>query len=238
MPQSQLQHIAGLDCFVVPPTVPDVATTVVVALHGYGANERDLAPLAPYVAPLARWIFPRGPLAIDGLFDGRAWFHLRVEEFMIHAQTGNFNALMNLKFPALGAAASQVDALIRELAGPKQQLVLAGFSQGAILALHTALHYDLPLAGLMLWSPSIVEWSAWGASPRFAKLPPIFISHGQQDSVLPFALTQRLVQELHSKAAEVKFVPFRGEHEIPGEVLHESKAYLLNATKAGAQSLN
>lgn len=208
------QHIAGLRCLV---HEGEGAVTRVI-LHGYGANGLDLAPIAQ--GQPGRWIFPDGPLETE--FQGRAWFQLRVEDYVEAVARRDWSRIPELTYPGLDEAAQKVSELISQIDGP---VILSGFSQGAIVSLHTALLYQPRLSRLVLWSPCYVERVRWQAAMSQLKCP-VLVSHGEWDQVLPFQLSQRLAEDLRSSGCDVRFESFRDGHTIPANVLGASLRFM------------
>jgi phospholipase/carboxylesterase len=108
------------------------------------------------------------------------------------------------------------------------QLVLGGFSQGAMLSLDVALHRAAPPRALVLMSGTLIAEREW--SSRWSKLAgvPIVQSHGRNDALLPFSIAELLRDKLRDAGAKVDFVQFLGGHEIPPIVL-DAAARLLRA---------
>jgi phospholipase/carboxylesterase len=114
-----------------------------------------------------------------------------------------------------------VQALLRD-AGQRyapDAIALAGFSQGAMLALDVALHRVAPPAGLLLMSGTLIAEAAW--QPRMASLAgvPVMLSHGRHDGLLPFSVAEVLRDRLVAAGAAVDWQPFLGGHEIPQAAL-------------------
>jgi phospholipase/carboxylesterase len=105
-----------------------------------------------------------------------------------------------------------------------RQLVLGGFSQGAMLSLDVALHRASAPAALILMSGTLLAETVW--APRFPRLAgvPILQSHGRADELLPFSIAELLRDSLRHAGAAVDFVPFVGGHEIPPLVLDRAAA--------------
>jgi predicted esterase len=110
------------------------------------------------------------------------------------------------------------------------QLVLGGFSQGAMLALDVALHRAAPPAGLILMSGTLIAESAW--QPRMTSLAgvPVMLSHGRQDGLLPFSAAEVLRDRLTAGGARVDWQPFAGGHEIPRTVIAAADQLLRDRT--------
>jgi phospholipase/carboxylesterase len=205
---------------------------VVVLMHGFGAPGADLVALHRVldVAREVRWVFPAAPLEMPAPYgmDSRAWWMIDIAALDRAMATGEIRDLSRSHPEGLTEARAQViemlDALDRELA--PQKLVLGGFSQGAMLALDTALHDDRALAGLVLWSGTLLAEDEW--VPRLAarKGTRVIQSHGSADRLLPFSLAERLRDHLKTAGWEHTWVPFRGMHEIPHSVLDATAAFL------------
>jgi len=193
----------------------------VVLLHGFGAPGEDLVPLWRALdAPAGtRFVFPAAPMSLGlPFFDGRAWWMIDV------ARLERGGDLTREDPPGLARASALVTALCDEIAAPR--LVLGGFSQGAMVSLDVALRGGRPLAGLVLLSATLAAADAWGPLFSSRRGLRVFQSHGRQDPLLPHALAERLRLLLEEGGADVRFVSFSGEHEIPDVVLEELSAYL------------
>lgn len=129
----------------------------------------------------------------------------------------------------LAAARAGVQALLREVRTrfKPQVLVLAGFSQGGMLAMDVALAADPPVDRVAVLSGNLLAQDLWrqrmAASPN---KPAVFLSHGRQDYVLPFAGSERLKSLLEEHAFAVTWAPFAGGHEIPDSVLDGLRAFV------------
>lgn len=211
---------------------------LVVLLHGFGAPGSDLVPLAQFVTapPTTRFAFPAAPLSLGGelgfeqggfgLSDSRAWWQLdmqRLERQLLAASRGDFSMAIDDVPEGLAAARQKLlqalDEMERALMVPAGQLVLGGFSQGAMLSLDLALRSERPLGGLVLMSGTLICAKDW--LPRMAgrRALPVLLSHGHEDMLLPFQLAERLAEELRASGLGVEFLPFSGGHEIPPPVL-------------------
>jgi phospholipase/carboxylesterase len=193
-----------------------------------GAPAEDLVPLGRMLdaPPGTRFVFPAAPLELP-FGDARAWWMIDVTRFERDVLEGR-GATWTREVPAgLAAAREKLVALLAALAAPR--LVLGGFSQGAMLACDVALRDARPLAGLALMSPTVVAEDEW--APRFASRRglPVFVSHGVDDPLLPYAVARRLADEWRAAGAEVDFVRFRGGHAIPSSVLEALGAFLRKA---------
>ncbi|MHA1151870.1 MAG: alpha/beta hydrolase [Alphaproteobacteria bacterium] len=151
---------------------------LVILLHGLGADGNDLISLAPLFArvlPEAAFVSPNAPYPCDMAPMGRQWFSF---------QDRDPSAVLT----GVRAAASHLDAFIDaelERAGlPDARLVLIGFSQGTMMALHTAIRRAQPCAAVIGYSGALVGPELLAEEVR--SRPPVLLVHGQADEVVPF----------------------------------------------------
>lgn len=225
---------------------------LVVLLHGYGAPGRDLVPLSQVLSAPAgtRFAFPAAPLSLGpslgpafaDMFDSRAWWHIDIERFervlgQIDLRSGppslsspSLQALVNDEPAGLASAREKLlaalDAMERALAVPSGQIVLGGFSQGSMLSLDLALRSPRKLAGLILYSTTMLCRGEWLAGMAARQGLRVFQSHGTQDPLLPFFIAEGLRDALRQAGLSVEFLPFRGAHEIPSPVLRGTGEFL------------
>lgn len=163
----------------VPPKAGGAPKQLVVLLHGVGADGNDLIGLAPYfhsAVPHAHIVSPNAPFPFDMAPFGYMWFSI-----------ADLAALTRLT--GVRAAAPLLDAFLdHELARhslTESELLLVGFSQGAMMALHVGLRRPRAPAGIVSHSGMLV------ADARFAleikQRPPVLLTHGSADPVLPVA---------------------------------------------------
>ncbi|HEY0193494.1 MAG TPA: hypothetical protein VGC42_20395 [Kofleriaceae bacterium] len=225
--------LAGLTTRILGPA--DAKLTCVL-MHGFGAPGEDLVSLAgAFAGAPVRFVFPAAPLELGGMYgDARAWWMIDPSRFE-RAAAGQPLDLRNDQPPGLADARGHIGRLLDELhtrlGVAPEQVVLGGFSQGAMLALDVALHRDTPPAGLVLMSGTLIASAVWTPLlPRLAGVP-VMLSHGQSDGVLPFQVAEQLRDQLTAAGAVVDWQPFRGGHEIPMSVV-QAVAKLLRARAA------
>ena len=207
---------------------PADAKTTVVLMHGFGAPGDDLVSLADYLqrgaGVRARFVFPEAPIELGGGYgDSRAWWRLDLMKLEAELRSGAIRDRRDEVPEGLPEVRAQLLKFLDELQATHaigaEQLVLGGFSQGAMLALDVALHRATAPAGLVLMSGTLLAESEW--SPRMASLEgvPVMLSHGKQDQLLPFSISELLRDRLTAAGAVVDWQPFAGGHEIPPPVL-------------------
>jgi phospholipase/carboxylesterase len=178
----------------------------VILLHGYGSAPADLVPLAEALAARvdARFIVPAAPRPFRGGPDGRVWFDQHLPDAAAQIR----------------AARSEIDGVIETLAArgvDSRHVIVAGFSQGAILSIEMALAGRHPLGGIGVLSGRALGHPAQSYR-RLAGLA-IFSSHGRNDNRVPFRRGERFAKRARGAGADVRFAAFDGEHEIPAPIV-------------------
>ena len=151
-------------------------TALVVLLHGYGANGDDLIGLAdgwqPWL-PEAVFVAPNAPQSIPGMYGGLQWFPLTLRD-----PSEYWRGVMSAQ-PDLDRF---LDGELARYRLSPDRLVLVGFSQGTMLALHIGLRRAASPAG-------IVGYSGLLAGPEHLNeikaRPPILLIHGEADELIP-----------------------------------------------------
>ena len=206
---------------------------VVMLLHGFGAPGDDLVALWRMldVSPEVRFVFPAAPLPLDlGFGDSRAWWVLDMDRLTRARAQGQWDALTREIPKGLKAAHEQMHSFLQEathqLNFSTRQLVLGGFSQGAMLACHLVLGTEIPLAGLVVLSGSIISRDSWMAGIPNRKGLNVFQSHGTDDPLLACTVAQELRDAFRGGGLTVDWHEFQGGHEIPIQVLTELGQFL------------
>jgi phospholipase/carboxylesterase len=151
-------------------------TALVVLLHGYGANGDDLIALAEgwrRRLPGAAFVAPNAPQVIPGAYGGLQWFPLTLRD------PREYWRGVTAARPALDQF---LDAELARYRLPANRLMLVGFSQGTMMALHVGLRRAVAPAG-------IVGYSGLLAGPEYlgeiTARPPILLIHGEDDDLIP-----------------------------------------------------
>jgi phospholipase/carboxylesterase len=156
----------------------------VIWLHGLGADGNDFAGLVPELdltgCPAIRFIFPHAPaipVTINGGYVMPAWYDILGTDLISRQDAAGIRT-----------SEKAITALIeREMARgiPASRIVLAGFSQGCAMALHTGLRFPQALAGIMALSGYLPLAEHFAAERTAANAhTPIFMAHGSQDPVV------------------------------------------------------
>lgn len=198
----------------------------VLWLHGLGADGHDFAPIVPELVrrdwPALRFVFPHAPqraVTINGGMRMRAWYDIRDFDLANRAdETGVMESV------------AQVEALIErenERGVPDARIVLAGFSQGGAIALAAGLRRSEPLAGLVGLSTYLpaankaAEFLADGATEQ-----PLFMAHGTQDPVVPFAAGEHSAALLKMLGFAVDWHAYPMAHQVCAEEIADLGGWL------------
>lgn len=220
--------LASLDAIEIDPAGA-TARGAVILFHGFGADNTDLASLSGVVdAPdHVRWYFPNGPHSVEigPHMTGRAWFPLRLAE--LERRGVDFTQVSpDGMAKAVEQALKAVDAVRAKHKLQWNQIVIGGFSQGAMIALEVALRAPQSPAGVTLFSSTLVNEPLTRQLVTNHQGLRFFQSHGQQDAMLPFSLAERLDGLLNETGMNGMLYAFRGGHEIPTAVLREWSSWL------------
>ncbi len=212
------------DAVVLAPATPPSAS--VIWLHGLGADGHDFVPIVPELklppSPGVRFVFPHAPMRPVTLHLGmrmRAWYDIKT-----------LTAEGRADEAGLRESLARVAALIaaeRALGIEPKRIVIAGFSQGAATALHAALRYPEPLAGVLALSCYLPLQATLAAELTDAnKATPILMCHGQQDPVLPLALGLAACNWLRAAGYRVEWKEYPMQHQVCLPEINEIAAWL------------
>jgi phospholipase/carboxylesterase len=194
--------------------------TLVVLLHGYGDDGAGLIGLGRYWAPMlpdALFVSPNAPRVCGAFAGGFEWFPLANDQSLPWSE-------------GVRSAAPVLRAFLADLwaqtgLGPSNT-VLAGFSQGAMMALHVGTSLDEPLAGIIGFSGVFLPSDAFAAG--MAAKPPVALVHGDEDTVLAAQHSRDAAQELIAAGFEVTLhISPNSGHTISDDGLAFATAFLL-----------
>jgi len=191
----------------------------VIWLHGLGADGHDFEPI---VAELdftnknkTRFVFPHAPSLPVTINNGMvmpAWYDIVAPRI---------DAKQDEK--GIRHSAMQINQLIElEMAKgiESKNIILAGFSQGGAVVLHTGLRFNKPLAGIMALSTYLpLDTYVSNEAADTNKKIPIFYAHGRKDPVIPIALAEMSKEFLTTLNYKIDWHPYQMEHSvIPHEI--------------------
>ncbi len=195
---------------------------VVIWLHGLGADGGDFLPLAQMLElpdELAvRFVFPNAPLLPVSINNGYvmpAWYDIygmdlgaRVDVAGISRSLDSVRALLQQE---------------QQRGIPLERMVLAGFSQGGLIALATAFAMPEQLAGVMALSTYLPAAWKLGGQSRLE----VFMAHGLHDDVVPLAAALRAKERLLRRHCAVEWHEYVMGHSVAAEEIGDIRAWLL-----------
>jgi thioredoxin 1 len=193
------------------------AERLLLLLHGYGADERDLGGLLGHLDPDGRFaaVLPRGPLAAP---PGFSWYDITNED----------PAQVTASFAdALAAVDDLLDAACAEHGFARSQAVVGGFSQGGGLALALALgptERDRPV-GVLAMSPA-VRPGLFGVDVEGAHEVAVLLQHGTADPMVPAVGTRNLAEGLIGAGLSVVLHEYAMGHEVSLESVQDAQRWL------------
>jgi phospholipase/carboxylesterase len=202
---------------------PDAA---VIWLHGLGADGYDFEPVVAELRLPAqlrvRFVFPHAPVRPVTINMGmrmRAWYDI--------LQMGGGRE----DDAGIRASQAQLEALVageRQRGIESRRIVLAGFSQGGAIALHTGLRHAERLAGILALS-TYLPLAASLATERSAanRDVPGFMAHGRLDEMIPIARARQSRELLESLGWAPQWREYQMPHSVCAEEIADIAAWLL-----------
>jgi phospholipase/carboxylesterase len=199
----------------------------IIWLHGLGADGHDFEPIVPELGlpkTLAvRFVFPHAPMravTINGGAVMRAWYD-------VVAAGGDRREVE----PGVRESARQIEALIereRSRGVAASGIVLAGFSQGGAMALHTGLRHGERLAGVMALSCFLPLADAVAREGSAANRDvPIFMAHGTHDPLIPIDRGRQARDLLSGLGYRIAWHEYRMPHSVCAEEVADIAAWLV-----------
>jgi phospholipase/carboxylesterase len=204
------------------------ADAAVVWMHGLGADGHDFESLVPELklgpSPAIRFVFPHAPVrpvTINGGHRMRAWYDV-----------AGFDRRAPQDESGIRESAEAIGALVtreRERGIAANRIVVAGFSQGGAMALYTALRWPERLGAIVALSTylPLADTLRGELHPANASLP-VFMAHGQFDSVLPQRLGEATRDTLQSLGCPVEWHSYPMPHSVCLEEVADLRRFLLS----------
>jgi phospholipase/carboxylesterase len=195
----------------------------IIWLHGLGADGYDFEPIvAELHIPNTRFILPHAPyraVSVNNGYEMRAWYDI----YGLDARSKQDEA-------GIYAAQAQIEALISQENArgiASNRIVLAGFSQGGAIALHTALRHSQLLAGVLALSAYLPLKSNLAAEAHPAnKNLPIFMAHGTFDSVISLDTCKVSTDLLKQQNYPLSWHEYPMAHSVCAEEIADIRTFL------------
>ncbi len=200
----------------------------VIWMHGLGADGHDFEAIVPELQlpetlPI-RFVFPHAPflpVTLNGGMKMRAWYDINSLELMGHqVDTDNIQK-----------SSQAISNLIRreiDQGMTSRQIVLAGFSQGGVIALHTGLQWPSALAGILALSTYLPTLSQLKSDRSAANQNlPIWMAHGTYDPVVALFLGSHARDGLQQLGYSVDWNEYPMLHQVCLEEIQGIRSWLL-----------
>lgn len=213
-----------LPCVEINPA--EEAKACIIWMHGLGDSGHGFAPIVPELKlpdELAiRFLFPHAPerpVTINGGMRMRAWYDIK---------SLDFNSRADLE--GVLESAAQVERLIESQINkdiPAERIILAGFSQGGVIALHLATRYQKKLAGVMALSTYMCEPQNLAAEAVDTNRDtPIMMAHGEQDEVVPMFLGNAAYKVLKENGFNATWTTYTMQHNVCLKELNDISEFI------------
>jgi len=215
---------AMLDCIEIDS--PGITTTSVIWLHALGADGNDFVPIVRELGLPPdhgiRFVFPNAPVrpvSINAGMAMRAWYDISNADLAAAEDAAGINA-----------SRTAIEALIareNERGISARHIVLAGFSQGGAMALHTGLRHNRRLAGIMALSTYLPLRDTLAAQAAAANRDvPVFMAHGDADPVVAPQLAAASRDLLQAAGYTLAWHSFNMQHQVCAEEIHAIGTWL------------
>src|SRR5487761_2338294 len=204
----------------------------IIWLHGLGADGNDFVPIVEEInLPVAvRYIFPHAPkrpVTLNGGFVMRAWYDISDSDL----STGR-GPDYNIKEDTAGIRDSQAEiekiiAQEQQRGIPSSHIYLAGFSQGGVIALQTGLRSKYELGGILALSTYLALAKSLPEEINIAaNNTPIFMAHGRNDPIVPYALGHASKEVLLQNGCQVDWHEYTMQHSVCAAEVRDIEAWL------------
>lgn len=212
------------DLIIIEPDKP--AEACVIWLHGLGADGHDFESLVPELSLPdnvgIRFVFPTAPVQPVGVNMGQpmtAWYDIYSLQLMTEVD-----------WQGVQASVKMIHGLIDDQKTKgisTDQILLAGFSQGGLVALYAALTYPQRLLGVMALSTYFPDpnQAPEDLKPVQRELP-IFYAHGEMDDICPMPYAQQSKQILMREAQAVEWHTYTMAHQVCYQELEDIGKFL------------
>lgn len=199
------------------------ADASIIWMHGLGADGHDFEPIVDALnLPGVRFILPHAPyraVSINNGYEMRAWFDI----FGLDADSPQDET-------GIRQSRQEIEALIakekaRGIAA--QRIVLAGFSQGGAIALHTALRHAETLAGVLVLSSWLPLKTRLQQEAHLAnRALPVFMAHGTFDSIVPLQTAENSARLLTEAGYPLTWQTYPMAHSVCDREVADIRQFL------------
>ena len=198
----------------------------VIWLHGLGADGHDFEDIVHELhlstMPHIRFIFPNAPIqpvTINGGMEMRAWYDILA-----------MNLERKVDINGIYQSAKLIEQLIEREHNngiATENILLAGFSQGGVIALHVGLRYPHELAGIIALSsylPTLPQLNDEASAAN--KDTPVFMGHGILDSIVAVESGKAVYDSLHAQSYNIQWHDYLMEHSVCVEEIDHLSSFI------------
>jgi phospholipase/carboxylesterase len=211
-------------------------SAAVIWLHGLGADGNDFAALVPELdlsrCPAIRFVFPHAPsmpVTLNGGYVMPAWYDIAGTDLVSRQDSAGIQKSER-------AIQALIDHEIARGIAP-ERIVLAGFSQGCAMALHTALRLPYRIAGVMALSGYLPLADRFATERHTANAhTPVFMAHGTMDPVVVLARGEASRDALAAMGHPVQWHTYPMQHSVHPREVADISAFLTQVLGAAASA--
>lgn len=204
-------------------------TATVIWMHGLGADGHDFEAVVKMLnLPHIRFVLPHAPyrtVTLNNGYEMRAWYDI----FGLQPDS-----------PQDEAGIKEMQGLIKNMIEdeiskgiPSNRILLAGFSQGGAIALHTATRFKQPLAGVLALSTYLPLKNKLSIERDPAnQQTPIWMAHGRFDNVIALSTAQSSRQALEDAGYPVTWHEYDMPHSVCEQEINDIRSFLLRVLPA------
>lgn len=200
----------------------------IIWMHGLGADGHDFESIVPELdLPEEHgigFIFPHAPIqavTINGGMEMRSWYDILEMSFVRQVDQQGISQ----------SSAAIEQLILKELDKgiASENILLAGFSQGGVIALHTGLRYTKKLAGILALSTYLptLDLIKMEASKENRAIP-IFMAHGTMDPVVDIQIGKQAFQELKQLNYPISWNEYAMQHSVCYEEIQAISKFINN----------
>lgn len=216
---------------------PGPVKAAVIWLHGLGDSGHGFAPIVPELRLPAghgiRFLFPHAPerpVTINNGFVMRAWYDLKTMDLQNRADE-----------EGVRQSAAQVQTLMDKVIAsgvPADKILLAGFSQGGVIALHLLPRLPYKIAGVMALSTYMGMPDKLKAEMNsHNKSTPVLVAHGTMDDVVPMSAGKAAFDALKYAGFQVSWLDYRMAHSVCAQEVADLSRFIQQRLLQPAESL-
>lgn len=198
----------------------------VIWLHGLGADGNDFVPIIPELElpSTTHFVFPHAPyrpITINGGMPMRAWFDIiEISRDGPVDETGIEESITSVQ--------QLIDNEIAKGVKPTQ-IILAGFSQGGVIAIHAGLRYPQSLGGIIALSTFIpLSKQLKQLCHQNNQATPVFVGHGELDPLVPLNYGKDVTKFLTTMGNPVSWHEYNMYHSVCDEEIEDIADWLKN----------